>query len=230
MSGLFGKWPRRRGLPLVASLALAFAACPGGGGLPEAVVAATIPESSLTADFPRRDRLPQSDVPEFEWYAPGRFGSWGPRPATYPAVTPPAGVDPLTWKRQRIAVVAERYLGLPYRHHHILAWNPPGVGPGVDCSNFTAWVYNYGLGIRFSSDIARQSDGAQAPGRRLGPGEPLEVGDLLFITKKDRSRVSHVVIWLGEGKIIDAHHGSVTIRDFSGWYTDCFDHARRVLE
>ena len=204
--------------------------CMVGAILPDAASAGQVATETLTADFPERDRLPQSDTPESAWYTPGRFGAWGPRPSAYPAVTPPEGMDPLAWTRLRIAAVARRYEGLPYRRHHIPGWNPPGVGPGLDCSNFSAWVYNYGLGIRFSSDIARQAEGPRAPGRRLAQGEPFAVGDLLFITKKDRSRVSHAVIWLGGGNIIDAHAGSVRARRYSGWYVDCFSHARRVLE
>ncbi len=126
--------------------------------------------------------------------------------------------------------MARRYEGFSYRHHHIPGWSPPGEGAGLDCSNFTAWVYDYGLGIRFSSDIPRQADGLQAPGRCLNQGESFAVGDLLYIAKKDRSRVSHVVIWLGEGEIIDAHAGSVRARPYAGWYANCFTHARRVLE
>lgn len=184
----------------------------------------------LTADFPARDRLPQSPVPESAWYGNPKFGSWGPKAATYPPPAVPAGVDPVAWKRARVAVTALRYQGLPYRHHHIPAYDPPGEGAGLDCSNFTSWVYNYGLGIRFTSDIASQADGPKAPGRRLSPDEPLAVGDLLFITTRDRSRVSHVVLWLGEGRIIDSHGEGVRVRAFTGWYRDCFSHARRVIE
>ncbi|WP_300163255.1 NlpC/P60 family protein [Solidesulfovibrio sp.] len=189
-----------------------------------------IPPAALTADFSARDRLPQSPEPQSRWYVGRGAKSWGPRAADYPPPVPPAGYDPVQWRRERVAATALRYVGLPYRHHHIPAYDPPGVGLGLDCSNFTSWVYNYGLGIRFTSAIRAQADGPRAPGRRLAADEPFAVGDLLFITTKDGSRVSHVVVWLGEGRIIDSHGQGVAVRRFAGWYRDCFHHARRVIE
>lgn len=195
-----------------------------------ALADAASPEQALTADFAAHDRLPQSSLPPSLWYGNPRLGSWGPKAAAYPLVGVPAGVDPVAWKRARLAAVAQRLVGLPYRHHHIPAYNPPGEGRGLDCSNFTSWVYNYGLGIRFPSAIAAQASGPKAPGRRLSPDEPWAVGDLLFITTRDGSRVSHVVLWLGDGRLIDSHGQGVTVRPFAGWYRDCLSHVRRVVE
>ena len=106
----------------------------------------------------------------------------------------------------------------------------PAEGPGLDCSNFTAWVYNYGLGCKFNSSIHEQADGAEAPGRRLQMEEPFTVGDLLYIMRKDKSEVSHCVIYIDDEHIIDSHAGSVQIRPFKGWYRECFSHARRIIE
>lgn len=218
---------RGYGVPfLLLLMAVIGATC--GEALSAAPISDNIPIESLTADFAARDYMPQSNTPEGEWYV-GELGSWGPRAASYPAVEAPAGYPPAFWKRERIVTVAKRYIGLAYRHHHIPAWDP-GEGKGLDCSNFTSWVYNYGLGVRFTSLVGAQADGFKAPGRRLAPSESFEIGDLLFITKKDRSRVTHVVIWLGEGKIIDSHGEGVRVRNFAGWYKDCFSHARRVVE
>jgi hypothetical protein len=184
-------------------------------------------EKSLTYDFAERDRLPEIRGLRSSTVS----ARWGPRAATYPAVIVPDGCDPVKWKRLRVVAVAKRYIGLPYRHHHVPGWKPvSGEGPGLDCSNFTSWVYNYGLGIRFSSDILAQSDGVAAPGRRLKNGESFEPGDLLFILKKDRSLVSHVVIFVDNGHIVDSHGSGVQVRPFGGWYTSHFSHARRILE
>lgn len=190
--------------------------------------AVAIDPSSLTADFAERDQLPQSKTPQSRWYSE-RMDSWGPHACEYPLVSPPAGVDEVAWKRARIIAVAQKYIGLPYQHHHIPGWNPP-EGPGLDCSNFTAWVYNYGLGIKFNSDVHKQADGPSAAGRRLSDGEAYVPGDLLYILKQDRSEISHVVIYIDEGHIIDSHKGSVQIRPFEGWYKSHLDHARRVIE
>lgn len=216
-----------RTLTLLAGMLLAAGlAAPGSS---QAV--SNIPLEAVSEDFPERDRLPQSPVPPEKWYGNPGLGSFGPRSAQYPPVPVPAGYDALAWKRARVAAVARRYSGLAYRHHHIPAYDPPGEGPGLDCSNFTSWVYNYGLGLRFTSAITAQADGPKAPGRRLAPGEPWKVGDLLFITSRDGTRVGHVVLWLGDGQLIDSRKaGGVAVRPFAGRYRDALSHVRRVIE
>jgi cell wall-associated NlpC family hydrolase len=135
-----------------------------------------------------------------------------------------------------VLAVAQKYIGLPYRHHPVPGWAPAGAadpkeaGNGLDCSNFSAWVYNYGLGIKVTSEIGKQSQGAGAPGRLLAAGEAFEPGDLLFILKSDRTCVSHVVIYLDDEHIIDSTVGGVAVREFKGWYKTHLSHARRVLE
>jgi hypothetical protein len=189
---------------------------------------------ALTADFAERDRLPESSVPESEWYRDGSQETWGPKAAHYPPVRVPAGADPIEWKRARILAVARHYLGLPYQHHHIPAWAPGKGGAqetaGLDCSNFTSWVYNYGLGIVFTSDVNIQADGPNAPGRRLAANEAFAPGDLLFIENRARTKVTHVVIYIDPGHIIDDHADGVRVRPFAGWYTSSFSHARRIIE
>jgi len=190
-------------------------------------------DPSVVADFAARDALPQSTDPVSAWPT---LKGWGPHAAAYPVVAVPPGQDPVAWKRARVIAVARKYIGLPYRHHHVPDWEPSGeadphkAGKGLDCSNFSAWVYNYGLGLKFTSDIAQQADGATAPGRKLSAGEAFAPGDLLFILKGDRTCVSHVVIYIDEGHIIDSHAEGVAVRPFVGWYTSHLSHARRLLE
>ena len=189
-------------------------------------------DATLTADFASRDALPESAVPVSAW---GVQKGWGPKAAAYPPIVVPSGRDPVTWKRARVVAVAKKYVGLPYHHHHIPGWEPSGAtepkeaGRGLDCSNFSAWVYNYGLGIKFTSDIGEQSEGAKAPGHMLAAGEPLMPGDLLFILKGDRSCVSHVVIYIDADHIIDSHADGVAVREFKGWYKSHLSHARRII-
>jgi hypothetical protein len=184
-------------------------------------------EKTLTYDLGERDRLPESLKP----LSSKLSGKWGPRSLQYPPVVVPAGCDPVKWKRLRVLAVAERYIGLPYKHHHVPAWqSTQRERPGLDCSNFTSWVYNYGLGTKFTSDIQKQWDGPKAPGRLLDRGEAFEPGDLLFILKEDRSKVSHVVIYIDDNHIIDSHGPGVQIRPFKGWYKSHFSHGRRIIE
>jgi len=193
----------------------------------------------LTADFPARDLLPQAVVPESQWYERNWNSGWGPRAAAYPTADVPAGCDPEGWKRARVVAAARRYLGLPYRHHHVPGWQPTAAlagaeraGAGLDCSNFSAWVYNYALGIQFTSDVQQQANGPRAPGRVLAPDEPLAPGDLLYILRGNRADVSHVVIYVDENTVIDSRgaFGGVTEHPMAGWYRTHYSHARRVIE
>ncbi|QNI07270.1 C40 family peptidase [Mycobacterium kubicae] len=174
-----------------------------------------------------------------------------------PVIPQDAGCDSATWKRERILAVAMRYvyspdnpLGLQYRHHHIPAWEPPtstyagassenpdpdappglsawDAGPGLDCSNFTAWVYNYGLGIKFGGNVHQQWDGSAGPmGLRISREGPFQPGDLIFLhPDATAQQASHVVIYIDDGHIIDSRVNAqnrlgVQVRNRQGWYRD----------
>ncbi|WP_156669983.1 MULTISPECIES: NlpC/P60 family protein [unclassified Mycobacterium] len=174
-----------------------------------------------------------------------------------PDIPQDARCDASTWRRERVLAVALRYvyspgnpLGLQYRHHHIPGWQPPtstyagalgenpdpdapqgltawDPGRGLDCSNFTAWVYNYGLGIKFGGDVHEQADGTAGPmGRRVPQEGPFRPGDLIYLHPNgDASRASHVVIYVDDGHIIDSRVNAqnrlgVQVRNRSGWYRE----------
>lgn len=172
---------------------------------------------------PRNDIKLESSTTFSDWYSDEtkqQCGNWGPHARLFP----PAFRDSSTAiKQQRLLAVALKYIGLPYQHHHIPDWDPPSDWPwkqvsagknskGLDCSNFTSWVYNYGLGIKFVSAIAKQadmteaemSDGSKLPIHRLPTLNTYEslistlhTGDLLFIRHTPATPISHVVIWVG---------------------------------
>ncbi|MGZ3418110.1 MAG: C40 family peptidase [Polyangiales bacterium] len=190
--------------------------------------------STLAADLSARDALPESTSSTASWYSSSMQGSWGPAAATLPAVATPTGCDRVTFARERVLAAAKHYTGLSYQHHHVPAWDPSSAwsgaeGPGLDCSNFTSWVYNYGLGIKFTSNVVDQ---AATAGRQLAPNEPLQPGDLLFITSADGSAIVHVVILVDADTVIDdtSSAPAVGLRPFAGWYKTRFSHARRVIE
>lgn len=172
---------------------------------------------SLVADFAQRDAMPETLVPKSKWDS---YGKWGPPAAKYPMPVIPAGYDRLQWQRDRIVAVAQKYIGkVPYAHKHI-----PSLG--LDCSNFTAWVYNYGLGNKFTSAVKTQ--GATV-GRRLAANEPLLPGDLLFF-KNSSGTITHAAIYIKPGYMID-ESGNVAQRRFPyGWTKTAFAYARRVIE
>jgi cell wall-associated NlpC family hydrolase len=123
-----------------------------------------------------------------------------------------------------VIAVGLRFRGYEYRHHHIPDWNPPADwqgketagshhGKGVDCSNFTGFVYNLGFGIRISTDVHRQAELTRASVPALRKEIPLHrvplpedyaeriralrTGDLLFIRDGKGQHISHVVLWVG---------------------------------
>ncbi len=172
-----------------------------------------------TGDFAYRDSLPQTEVAESEWLS--CCGSYGPCAQPYPQVEFPAGANRLAWSRIRVIEAAKKWIGLPYAHRHI-----PAMG-GLDCSNFTAWVYNYAFGLRFSSRVDRQASEA---GRMLPASEDLKPGDLIFLFSDDFSRISHALLYVDENTVLDSSDGGIQLRPFEGWYKTHYAWARRVLE
>ncbi|OWK45082.1 NlpC/P60 family protein [Fimbriiglobus ruber] len=188
----------------------------------------THPVKELIRDLEETDRGKAQDsavVPFPEWYSPAirtRWGVWGPAARHYPH---PEYVDGKSadWKRERVVAAALRFQGYGYQHHHVPDWNPPADWPwlkvqaghngkGVDCSNYTAFVYNQAFGIKPTGAIREQSeqlemkgpDGKKVRAERIElPGayadrpKSLKTGDLLFIKGKVDGDITHVVIWVG---------------------------------
>ena len=192
-------------------------------------VALPWPDQELIPDLLEGERgYPgfEAKIPQYVWYRHSHpyVGPWGPLPLAYP---PPAMAEGKNddWKRARIIATALRFLGYHYRHHHIPDWDPPSgwytpkpggtahEGRGIDCSNFTSFVYNQGLGLGISSDIHKQAAAETVKihgGDNSHPvmvipqqesaakwAEVLKPGDLLFIRPRHRDYISHVVIWVG---------------------------------
>ena len=173
----------------------------------------------------RADPKEQSSASFSEWNHPinhQRWGHWGPPARHYPA---PLGLSDRSaeWKRERVIAAGLSLVGLSYQHHHIPAWEPPTdwpadpdqktpVGKGLDCSNFTSFVYNLALGCKPTSAVGDQAEVTQVPGPGDGRASPvqrielpedyeafpkiLKTGDLLFV-KNTSGKVSHVVLWVG---------------------------------
>ena len=167
----------------------------------------------------------ESSIPFHEWYdrrMERKLGAWGPHARQYPAAPGLERRDP-TWMQDRVIYTATRWIGYPYQHHHIPDWNPPANWPwhkvaygrnsrGIDCSNFSSFYYNFGLGIKLDTGIRTQAERREV----RGPGgrgilpiarieqtsyakliQELQPADLLYI-KNDQGRIAHVIMWLGE--------------------------------
>lgn len=140
-------------------------------------------------------------------------------PATYRALVGrdmPVSRDGSTVVVRRIVQTAMRYLGVPY----VFGGNGPN---GFDCSGFTNFVFSKN-GLR----LPRMAD------EQFGLGQPvarglLQPGDLVYFTTY-ASGVSHVGIYLGEGKFISAtsSRGVAVDRLDDGYWGPRYIGARRV--
>lgn len=146
-----------------------------------------------------------------------------------------AGCSPTA---ENIISEAMKFIGVPY------LWG--GASPnGVDCSGFVRHVFRMN-GILLPRNASRQAESGTAvvlPARQesisSGSGngsdrlaEVLLPGDLLFFGTRgkdgDRDRVSHVGIYIGNGKMIHASH-VVRINSLDPDRPDCYEGASRLL-
>lgn len=177
----------------------------------------------LDRDLILRDRLSETEVARCEW---DQCGKWGPPARIFPPLQATPPFDNPVWLRRRVVDVAKRYLGFAYERSHI-----PSRG-GFDCSNFTAWVYNFGLGINFNSNIAEQ---AKSAGRLLRNDEPLEPGDLIFWWSPDRTRIRHVIMHVDDRHFVHAVNRKGVVmsrltRDYRDSFGGRYAFARRLIE
>jgi cell wall-associated NlpC family hydrolase len=113
----------------------------------------------------------------------------------------------------RVVDYARHFLGVRY------SWGGSSPTTGFDCSGFVRFVYgHFGIPLPHSSfgDVVR---GQRVPRRWLRPG------DLVFF-----AGASHVGIYVGSGRFIDAPHSGavVSISSMSGWYGSSYYGARRL--
>lgn len=124
-------------------------------------------------------------------------------------------------KGELLAAMAQRYIGIPYRH----ASNYPSRG--FDCSGFV-----YYLLLRLGVTAPRTASGMFKIGKPVGRTE-LRPGDLVFFRTTSRERVTHVGIYIGDGKFVHASSGAgrVTISPLThGYYASRYAGARRIIE
>lgn len=164
-------------------------------------------------------------VPFKDWYDKSNQARWSYRGPAAKHFDPPRGLGTksVEWTRQRVIAAGLRFVGYSYQHHHVPDWDPPEdwprdaaqktpPGKGLDCSNFTAFVYNWALGIKPTGDVRQQAELKEMPGPGAGRSFPvrrlelpkeyedyqkeLKTGDLLFINNSS-GKLSHVVLWVG---------------------------------
>lgn len=105
--------------------------------------------------------------------------------------------------RQKIVNYALKFLGNPY------VWGGTSLTRGADCSGFTQSIFkNFGIYIPRTSRT-------QASGGRRVSLDKIQPGDLIFYRKN--GRINHVVIYIGNGKVVGAASRSegITIKNYN---------------
>lgn len=126
---------------------------------------------------------------------------------------------PTSTQAQKAVAFAYRALGCAY------SWGGTSCSPGYDCSGLTmsAWA---SAGVSIPRDSYSQEAGL--PQVDLAPGNVtkyLQPGDILGFAGN-----SHVGIYVGHGKLIDAPHAGASVQLvslLSGWYASTLDGAVR---
>jgi len=79
------------------------------------------------------------------------------------------------------------------------------VWNGMDCTTYTSYMYNYGLGMFLVTNVGMQGCGPNGPGRimglTVGDTDKFQIGDLIYLYKGDGGKskyaISHVIVWTG---------------------------------
>lgn len=122
--------------------------------------------------------------------------------------------------REGIIETARGYLGVPYR------WGGTDVDEGFDCSGLVMAVYRLN-GLNLPRTSREQFNAG-----RLVKLRRVREGDLVFFRTSRGARVSHVGIYMGEGRFIHApgRGGAVRIDSLQeGYYEDRYVGARSYL-
>ncbi|MBI3317791.1 MAG: C40 family peptidase [Candidatus Omnitrophica bacterium] len=136
---------------------------------------------------------------------------WIPAGQASPLVPGPLLFEEALALRARCVETAQLFLGDPYywggRSAYRRDWTaPPHVG--VDCSGLVSLVYQAN-GISIPRDAHEQwMRAAEIPEEKLSPG------DLVFLfDPKDRKRVTHVMLYVGRGRVIEGPGTGDPIRE-----------------
>ncbi|MCM3570614.1 lysozyme family protein [Neobacillus mesonae] len=103
---------------------------------------------------------------------------------------------------------AQKYVGWPY------VWAGANPNTGFDCSGFTQWTFAK-AGIRLPRTAQEQYDESS----KIPPAEA-KPGDLVFYTStyKTDKYITHIGIYMGDGKMFDANGSGIGIHDINDQY------------
>ncbi|HJT99029.1 MAG TPA: C40 family peptidase [Rhodanobacteraceae bacterium] len=134
---------------------------------------------------------------------------------------PPVAGTPRADAANAVLFRAIALVGTPYRY----GGNTPDSG--FDCSGLVGYVFRDAAGVALPRTSSEMSD---LDLRRLDR-EDLQAGDVVFFA--DGRRVSHVGIYVGEGRFVHAPNrgGTVRLDRLDGaWWSEHFVYGKRVLD
>lgn len=109
----------------------------------------------------------------------------------------------------QIVALAKKNLGIPYK------WGGTSPSSGFDCSGFVYYVLNT-LGIKASRTLSSMyTQGTEVSKSELKPG------DVVFFKNTYKSGLSHVGIYVGDGKFIHAPHSGKVV-SYADLYSDYY--------
>lgn len=103
--------------------------------------------------------------------------------------------------REALIKTAQDFIGVPY------LWGGTSSDKGFDCSGLTMTVYQLN-GLDLPRNSAKQYESG-APVEKI---RDLQKGDLVFFALKQKNRVSHVGVYIGDGYFIHASSQGKIIR------------------
>jgi cell wall-associated NlpC family hydrolase len=119
----------------------------------------------------------------------------------------------------QLADLAQQYVGSRY------VWG--GSSPaGFDCTGFVMWVFG-----QFGVAMPHNEAGQLASGDRIN-AEDLQAGDVLVFANTYRRGLSHVGIYLGDGRFVhavDERHGVLVSDLWDGYWGSRLVGATRAL-
>ncbi len=112
--------------------------------------------------------------------------------------------DTVSVTPSKLIATGERFLGFPY------LWGGTST-KGIDCSGFVKTTY-FLNGIILERDASQQFKHGKEVDITIG-WENLQKGDLLFFGSKEKKRITHVGMYIGDSELIHSS-GSVHISSF----------------
>lgn len=110
-----------------------------------------------------------------------------------------------SYLREALVKTARDFIGVPY------LWGGTSPDTGFDCSGLAMTVYQLN-GLNLPRHSATQFDAGNVVDR-----DRLQKGDLIFFATKGNGKVSHVGIYIGNGRFIHAPSSGKNIRIDSIW-------------